>query len=354
MGENMVVVKIKKSFFQIAGVTLCLFFMFKMPYAVTDGVTEGLQICFHVILPSLFPFMVLSTYIIKSNIFSFAYKFFAPVSRVLFRQPACTVPVIIMSVIGGFPVGIKMVNNLLDGGSITQNQAQRLCLFCMNGGPAFIITAVGVNMLGSTRAGVIMFVSLCLSSLILGVLTRFLGDKNELKKQKVETQSTLSSLSSAVSDALQSVLGICAWVVIFSAITSCLKACIENESIYTAFSAFLEVTKGCVLLAGKMPIPVITAMIGFGGICVHCQVLSNLKNCGLKYSHFFVCRVLNGAVASFISYLLLLVFPVDVDVFASAQNMTVNTFSVSLPAFCTFMVMCIIMIFDIDRKKKIW
>ena len=349
----MVVIKFRKSIFQIGMVLLCLVFMFKFPSTVTSGVTEGLKMCFYIILPSLFPFMVLSTYIIKSNIFEFAYKFLSPVSRLLFRQPACTVPVIIMSMIGGFPVGIKMVGNLLRENSITKKQAQRLCIFCMNGGPAFIITAVGVNMLGSTKAGVIMFVSLCLSSLIIGIFTRFLGDKDELK-ELTRSPNTLVSLSSAVSDALQTVLGICAWVVIFSAITNCLKICIDNESIYTAISSFLEVTNGCVMLTGKMPVPVITAIIGFSGVCVHCQVISELKECGVKYSHFFVCRVLNGAVASFISYLLLIVFPVEIDVFASAQNMTVATFSVSLPAFFTFAIMCIIMILDIDRKKKIW
>lgn len=346
-------VKFKKNFFKIILVFLSFVLMFKMPYAVTDGVTEGLQICFYIIVPSLFPFMVLSTYITKSNIFEFAYKFLAPVSKFLFRQPACTIPVIIMSMVGGFPVGIKMTSNLLSDRMITKKQAQRLCFFCMNGGPAFIITAVGINMLGSVKAGIIMFISLCFSSLIIGVFSRFLGDKNELLERK-ETQSTLSSLSSAVSDALQSVLGICAWVVLFSAITNCLKICIKNESVFIGISSFLEVTKGCVALAGKMPIPIITAIIGFGGICIHCQVLSNLKECGIKYSHFFVCRVLNGAIASFISYLLLLVFPVHIDVFASVRNMTVNTFSVSLPAFFTFAIMCIIMILDIDRRKKIW
>ena len=198
-----------------------------------------------------------------------------------------------------------------------------------------------------------MFVSLCISSLIMGFFTRFLGDKSELKTQ-IEIPSTFSSVSSAVSDALQSVIGVCAWVVIFSAITNCLEMCIENKSIFIAVSSILEVTNGCVMLTGKMPIPVITAIIGFGGICVHCQVLSELKECKVKYSHFFVCRVLNGAIASFIAYLLLLVFPVEIDVFASAQNMTVTAFSVSLPAFCTFAIMCIIMIFDIDRKKKVW
>ena len=349
----MVVVKLKKNIFQAILVVLSLIFMFKIPYAVTSGVTEGLQICFYVILPSLFPFMVVSTYIIKSNIFGFAYRFLAPISQWLFRQPACAIPVIIMSMIGGFPVGIKMVNNLLNDSAITKNQAQRLCIFCMNGGPAFVITAVGVNMFKSTKLGVIMFASLCMSSLIIGVFTRFLGDKNELKEY-YEAQSSLSSLSSAVSDALQSVLGICAWVVIFSAVTNCLKICMKNENIFVAFTSILEVTKGCMTLVGKTPIPVITAVIGFGGICVHCQVMANVKNCGLKYSHFFVYKILNGALASFISYLLLLVFPVDINVFAPLQNATISTFSVSLPAFFTFAIMCIIMIFDIDRKKKVW
>ena len=129
----MVVIKFRKSIFQIVVVLLCLVFMFKFPDTVTNGVTEGLKVCFYIILPSLFPFMVLSTYIIKSNIFDFAYKFLAPISKFLFRQSACTVPVIILSMIGGFPVGIKMVGNLLRENSITKNQAQRLCIFCMNG-----------------------------------------------------------------------------------------------------------------------------------------------------------------------------------------------------------------------------
>ncbi len=347
----MVVVKLRKTFFQVVFVVLSLFFMFKTPYAVTSGVTEGLQICFYVILPSLFPFMVVSTYIIQSNVFEFTYKFLAPISRIVFCQPACTIPVLIMSMIGGFPVGIKMISNLLNDGAITKNQAQRLCIFCMNGGPAFIITAVGVNMFKSTKVGIIIFASLCISNLIIGVFTRFLGDKNELISYH-KTQPTLSSLSSAISDTLQSVLGICAWVVIFSALTNCIKLYIKNESVFIATTAFLEVTKGCIALVGKMPIPIITAVIGFGGICVHCQVLSNIKTCGMKYSHFFVCRILCGAVAAFISYLLLLVFPVDIDVFATLQDANISTFSVSLPAFLTFGIMCIIMIFDIDRRKN--
>ena len=79
-------IKFRKSVFQIVVVLLCLVFMFKFPDTVTNGVTEGLKVCFYIILPSLFPFMVLSTYIIKSNIFDFAYKFLAPISKFLLKE----------------------------------------------------------------------------------------------------------------------------------------------------------------------------------------------------------------------------------------------------------------------------
>ena len=47
-----------------------------------------------------------------------------------------------------------------------------------------------------------------------------------------------------------------------------------------------------------------------------------------------------------------MVFPVDLE--TSFQNISgVVPFSVSLPAFISVFVMCIIMIFDIDSKRKI-
>ena len=46
-------------------------------------------------------------------------------------------------------------------------------------------------------------------------------------------------------------------------------------------------------------------------------------------------------------------FPVETDVFSNFDKVTAYSFSVSLPAFFVVIIMCIIMIFDIDRKKKV-
>ena len=350
----MAIIKLGRNILPITAVIISMICIFKMPDAVTQGVTDGLKICFNVILPSLFPFMVLSAYIVKSEALSFFYKLFYPLTRFVLHQPLCTVPVVIMGLIGGFPVGAKMTFLLLEKGKITKNQAQRLCMFCVNGGPAFVMTAVGVNMLASSKAGIIIFASLCISSLMLGFATSFFDDKKALEISiENSAQSPLVALSASVADGVQSILGICAWVVLFSGITECIKSSGISDEAYMSLVSVLEVTKGCTLIAGEMGLPVLAAAIGFGGFCVHCQIYAYIKASGLKYSHFFVGRVLCAALSAVICHLLLLVFPVDITTAVMNTDITASAFSVSLPAFIALTIMCIVMIFDIDSKKKI-
>ncbi len=350
----MTIIRIKKEYFSVLIILICVYLLFRFPESIKAGVTDGLEICFYTIIPSLFPFMVLSSYITKSNVISYFHKCLSPISGFVFRLPPCTIPAIIMSNIGGFPVGIKMTNDLYSKGQITKNQAMRMCFFCMNGGPAFVITAVGVNMLHSMKAGVIIYASLVLSSLILGVVTSFLGDKNELNMEmKKEMQEPVSCLSASVSDSLNSVLCICAWVVLFSSVICCISRFNISNNVYLCIVSFLEVTKGCISISGIMPLSIIAGVIGFGGICVHCQVLSYIRNMDVKYAHFIVSRVLSGAISALISYGLFMIFPVETDVFGNTQGITKVDFSVSIPAFLVFISMCVILIFDIDKKRKI-
>lgn len=344
---------LNKNFLSIIAIFTSCYLLFSMPHAVGTGIKSGLSICFYTILPSLFPFMVLSSYIIKSDVLLPLYNALAPITRFLFKQNNCSVSVIFMGLIGGFPVGTKMTALLYENGRITKNQAQRLCMFCVNGGPAFVITAVGVGMLGSSKAGVIMFISLCLSSIILGIISRFFDDKGDIKSSnKNYAQSPLLALSSSVSDNVNATLSICAWVILFSALTECFRQINLDEPVFTALVSFLEVTQGCTQTAKSFSLPVITAIIGFGGFCVHCQVYAFIRATELKYIRFFTGRVINGALAALICYLLLMIFPVSIE--TSMQNVAeVMPFSVSIPAFLAIIVMCVIMIFDIDSKRKV-
>ncbi len=350
----MTVVKVKKEYFSIIFILFCLVVIFRYPDESKSGVIKGIEICLYTIIPSLFPFMALSTYIVKSNILSPFYKLLSSTSKVFFKQPACAISVIILSMIGGFPIGIKMANDLYMQGQLTKEQSQRLCLFCMNGGPAFVITTVGLSMLGNIKAGVIIYSSLCVSSFISGIISSFIADKNDLlKNKKSEISLPLSSLSAAISDSMQSIITICAWVILFSSATNCLKSISTNEKVYMIICSLLEVTNGCILLSGKVSISVIAGIIGFGGFCIHFQVLAFLRNTGLKYGYFLVSRVLNGILSAIFTQLFLLFIPIETDVFSNFDKNAVYSFSVSFPAFFVVIIMCIIMILDIDRRKKV-
>lgn len=351
----MITVKVKKEYFSIILIILLIFLLFRFPDAIKNGITDGINICLQTVIPSLFPFLVLSSYIVNSNILSSFYILLSPVMKILFRQSANAVPVILLSMIGGFPVGLKMVKELFKREEITENQAKRLCLFCMNCGPAFAITVIGTNMLRSTLAGVIIFSSLCISSLIIGFFTRFIfRDDNSQHQVRHYRITDLSTLSASVTSGINSILGICGWIVLFSGFIECFDIINSNYFLSIFVKTTVEVTNACNKFAGKIALPFITFIIGFGGFCVHFQVLDCLKECKVNYSHFLLSRVINGCISAVITYVVLIFIPVDIDVFGNTSQIHSIPFSVSPWGFFALIIMCIIMIFDIDRKKKIW
>lgn len=350
----MVTVKVKKEYFSIVLIILLVFLLFKFPDAIKSGITEGLSICFQTVIPSLFPFLVLSSYVVNSNILNPFYRFLSPVTRVLFKQPANAVPVIILSMIGGFPVGLKMIKELFKREEITEIQAKRLCLFCMNSGPAFTITVVGANLLRSTLAGVVIYSSLCISSLIIGFFTRFIfrddGRNCPVKQYRI---TDLSTLSASVTSGINNILGICGWIVLFSGFIECFNILNSNYFLSIFVKTTVEVTRACIEFSGKIALPYLAFIIGFGGFCVHFQILDCLKKCKMNYSHFLFSRVMNGCLSAIITYIILIFVPVEIDVFATSNDIQPASFSVSIWGFIALIIMCIIMIFDIDRKKKV-
>ena len=350
----MATIKLKYEYLSLIWIFFCLFLIFRFPNAVRNGVTQGLNVCISTIIPSLFPFMTFSSYITKSKSFHSLFKLFARPIKFLFRQPSHSVSVILLSMIGGYPIGIKMTDELYKNGQLTKKQAQHLSLFCMNSGPAFVISVVGANMLNNINAGIIMYASLCLSAIIIGVASSFFVDKKEKNPEIKNSNFADSSIAVSVAESTQSIIGICAWIILFSALINCINDLNLNESVYSVISTLAEVTNGCLLLYKKLPLPLLTGIIGFGGICVHCQIMTNIKNIGIKYSVFLLGRISHGILASIISYILFLLFPIETVVSSSLDQIGAFRFSVSIPAFVIFIFMCIIMIFDIDRKKKIW
>ena len=71
---------------------------------VRKGVRDGLKSCAVVLIPSLFPFMVLSGILGESRAAESLQKILGPVMRRFFHLPACTACTVFMGLIGEFPI----------------------------------------------------------------------------------------------------------------------------------------------------------------------------------------------------------------------------------------------------------
>ncbi|MBP9989317.1 MAG: hypothetical protein KBT46_07445, partial [Ruminococcus sp.] len=189
---------------------------FYQPQAMSAGMRNGLYLCTATIIPSMFPFLVVSDFLIRSGMCSYFGRISAKIINFIFRLPGCSACVIFMSLIGGFPVGAKMTAQLIEEKEISNEQGKRLLLFCVNGGPAFTIGVVGVSMLKSEKAGIIIYISLVLSSLLVGFISRFFAKENDNVKIKSEPFFEVSVFVKSVNQSARAVINICAWVLVFS------------------------------------------------------------------------------------------------------------------------------------------
>lgn len=224
----------------------------------------------------------------RSGLCGYLGKFLEKPVRVLFALPGSAGAAACMSFVAGYPVGVGMTAALFSDGRISQSDAQRMTLFCVNAGPAFVIGGVGAGMLGSVRAGVIIFVSLTLASLALGVLTRFIPhNKTDAHAAPAISGLPLSrALTEAVADGTKNMISICAWIVMFACAAQYIPLLRLPDWANLLLGCTLEVTGGCASAAGVFNIPAIAAVLGWGGVSVHCQIMRHIKTCGTPLPYF--------------------------------------------------------------------
>lgn len=330
--------------------------VFSKPQVCAAGVQNALMLCLQTLVPSLLPFMVLAGFFLRSGLCAVCGARLSPFTQRLFRLPGESAGVILLSMVGGFPVGIKMTAQLFRDGQISQKQAARMCLFCINAGPAFLVSAVGSGLYNSTRIGGILYGALCLSALTVGFFLRFFEKSPPVKSAKYKSRVLHIQLSAAfthsVGEALETTLQICAWVALFGGISSLLAALPMPDSMHRLLVYSFEVTNGVSMAAGRLPLPAVAAILSFGGLAVHCQVLGDLLFCSVRYLHFFCARILGAVLSSLYCFGLLQIFPCEISTFGSTNFNAYAAASVSVPAGMALLLCAVLFLWELESKRK--
>ncbi len=306
-----------KYIFLFIVITIYISSLIIFPKSVSSGIKSGINCCLDVLIPSMFPFMVVAAVVTVSGLDE-KFKFiFAKPAKFLFYLPPCTVPAIIISLFGGYPIGAYCIKSLYKSGAINEEQMNRMMCFCVNFGPAFIISALGQILLSNYNLGIILFLiqvfSSVLIAVIMGIIARIKKADFYYKKAQLKNKNFSFSqiLIKACDSASKSLLGVCSLVTLFFGIISVLNdlglinfiSCLLLRKINipqyisnTLVLSTIEMTQSCIMGAknSATPYPTYSWIIGFGGICAHTQIISQLRDCPFKYSKFLIMRIING------------------------------------------------------------
>ncbi|OJU13894.1 MAG: hypothetical protein BGN88_10870 [Clostridiales bacterium 43-6] len=334
---------------------LVIFLIFYKNEASMKSAETGLMLCSSVIIPALFPFMVLSSFMIKSGVSNILSFVFTPFTKYLFGLPKSTGTAILMAFIGGYPVGAVSAYSLYKSGEITKTEAQKMLYFCVNSGPAFIVLAVGVGMLHSFRAGILLLVTHILASFLLGIFCNLFVKKEAKTKRERKTMpqaNIMDAFVESTAESSQTILIICGFTVLFSSLIGVINSFPFAPAAKEILRSVLEVTNGCSFAASHFYLPLMAAILGFGGVSVHCQVFVAAREIRPSYLKFLFARLVCAAVSFIIIIPIESLFPVAKEVFSNDVKPMPVFLSYSLPSSVALLLMCVVFLFSIHAKNK--
>lgn len=336
----------------LAVITACFIIY---PKDMASGVKNGLYLLGNDLIPTLFPFMVLSSYISQSNLSKTLGKVLEKPFQKIFKTSGYGIVPFILGVFGGYPVGAKTLAEFYRSGKLTQNETERLFYWCINPSPAFVVTAVGTFMLGNTVSGVIIYASCILASLTIGFFCRFLSDGTKIATSKATDEGSKNIFVKSVSSGSEAMFSVCGWVLTFSALSSLCEALKMNDTTANLIKSVMEVTTGCKNAAtANLPLPIIAAIIGFGGFAVICQVGVYTSICKVQTKLFICSRLITSALCTLYTSALLKLFPQATDVFVTIEAGTSSfTLYHSIGATVILLIMCALLILEVDNRKKV-
>ena len=140
--------------------------------AVRDAAREGLALCGSTVVPSLFPFLVVTSLLVSQGFGTWAAPLFSGLMTPLYRLPGQAGGALALGLLGRYPVGARTAAELYRAGTLTRGEAERLLGFCNNANPAFFLGVLGAGVFHSARVGTWLLLIHILSALLTGLCFR--------------------------------------------------------------------------------------------------------------------------------------------------------------------------------------
>lgn len=267
---------ITKHFWKSLLLSLGLILLILDTKTAVAGALEGINLCTNSIIPVLLPFCVLSK-CINASLLGKSIPFLRPIGK-LCGIPSGAESLLVLSFLGGYPVGAQCVSDAYRKGGISLTDAQRLLAFCNNAGPAFLFGILG-GLFPRVGAIWVLLTIHILSAILVGAV---LPGKSA---QDCRLNGQAASFPKIIEESAKTMAVVCVWVILFRIV---LYFCqrwflwLLPEGVQIILAGILELSNGCISLYSVpwdgLRFILATGFLSFGGICVAMQTSSVTKD----------------------------------------------------------------------------
>jgi len=346
-----------------AGLLAATVLMLWRPQAMATGISRGLSVCSSVIIPTLYPFMLLAGLLADSPLCRRPGRLTAALTRRMFGLPGCCGPAILLSLVGGYPAGVLAVSRLRQQGQLNREQVSRMTAYCVGGGPGFIISTVGAGLLGSTRAGILLFAAHATASLVIGIwLGR--GHRHDRCCTPASAAAPARPMAQIVGDTCGSLLTMCGFVVLAATVLSLCEALalprllahlsgLPAAGWSASLAALLEVSCGCIALAGTGELAPLwlSLCMSWSGLSVQGQLAAALKDQRVLGLRFWGWRLIHGLLSGGLSMALFRLIPADLPTGHIGGGLSTLPYSVSAAASLMLLLLSFLAMLCFSPKK---
>ena len=302
----------KRKLFPFALISI-FFFMLVKPNATFLGASEGLLLWFQIVLPTLFPFMIITNLLVRTNTMFYFSKWLSPVLSPIFSVTPNGTFAILTGFMCGYPMGAKVTADLIKSGKISKNEGAYLLSFCNNTSPMFIMNYVVLKNLKCEELLLPSLFILFLSPILCSFLFRLYYLRKEYPQSHANNPTPhlyfhFHILDSTIMNSFEMITKVGGYIILFSVFITLFKELPYLPPLWTTFILpILEVTNGIpMLITSGLSFPLtficIMGLVSFGGFCSIAQTKCMLEDTGLSIVSYTIEKLITAIVTSFLAF----------------------------------------------------
>ena len=292
-----------KRFLIIFSIVCFFILMLCFPKETFAGASNGLLLWFQIILPTLLPFIIISNLLVHTNAVSYISKTIHPSIQKFFSVSKNGSYAVLVGFLCGYPMGAKVISDLLKTKRISKNEGQYLLSFCNNTSPMFIISFIVMQNFKDETLLMGTLGILFLSPLICSLLFKKRYDITSSIKYQPETRDDtfvfhFRIIDECIMNGFETITKVGGYVILFSVLFS---LCSKFSLI--GILPMLEITNGIMMISNvglsiKYVFPFVLAITSFGGFCSVAQTYSIICDTELSIFSYVIQKLITALVTS--------------------------------------------------------